>query len=200
MPTVAPSQRVVVPPREGRLVRVAAEQSLRVIDVEGGQVGDLFAFAADDPDEHLSASHTRAVTSRLFPLPGEAFQSDRRRPLLTLVEDDSPGVHDMLIAACDPPRYAALGAPGHASCAENLERALAAEGLAAGHVPQPVNLFMRIPVLDGADLGWLPAESAAGDSVTLRAERDLVVVLSACPQDLVGINAGAPTALAIELL
>lgn len=181
-------------------MRVAAEQSLRVVDVEGGQVGDLFAFAADDLDEHLSASHTRAATSRLFPRPGEAFHSNRRRPLLALVADDSPGVHDMLIAACDPPRYAALGAPDHPSCADNLGAALAAAGLAVGHVPQPVNLFMRIPVLDGAELGWLPAESAAGDSVTLRALTDLVVVLSACPQDLVDINAGAPTPLAIELL
>ncbi|MFD0536975.1 DUF1989 domain-containing protein [Actinomadura luteofluorescens] len=49
---------------EGRAVRVAAGRRVRVVDVEGGQVGDLFAFAADDPREHLSAAHTRSVTSR----------------------------------------------------------------------------------------------------------------------------------------
>jgi uncharacterized protein len=199
MATRAGSPRIV-PSREGRLVRVAAQQSFRVVDVEGAQVGDLFAFAVANLGEHLSASHTRAATSRLFPRPGEFFYSSRRRPLLEFVADDSPGVHDMLIAACDRERYAALGAPDHASCADNLRRALAAEGLAVGVVPQPVNLFMNIPVLDGSEVGWLPAQTHAGDSVTLRALDDLVVVLCACPQDLVEINAGEPTPLAIELL
>lgn len=199
MSTRASSERIEVPAREGRLIRVAAEQSFRVVDVEGGQVGDLFAFAADDLTEHVSASHTRGHVNRLFPVPGESFVSNRRRPLLTLVADDSPGVHDMLIAACDAERYAALGAPAHASCAENLQRALAAEGLATPVVPQPVNLFMNIRVHDG-QLVWLPAPTKPGDSVTLHAEDDLIVVLSACPQDLVDINGGEPSSLAIELL
>ena len=82
-----------------------------------------------------------------------------------------------------------------ASCAENLHRALGAPV----DVPQPVNLFMNIPVRDGA-LAWLPAASAAGDTVTLRALVDLIVVVSACPQDLVNINGDGPTGLSIELL
>ena len=103
-------ERIEVPARgaaRGRRRRPAA--TFRVIDVEGGQVGDLFAFVAGDRDEYLSASHTRAHTQRLFPAIGEPFVSNRRRPLLELVADDSPGVHDMLIAACDPERYRELG-------------------------------------------------------------------------------------------
>ena len=134
-------ERIEVPAREGRALRVAAGRAFRVIDVAGGQVGDLFAFAS--PDEYLSASHTRAHARRLFPAVGEAFHSNRRRPLLELVADDSPGVHDMLIAACDPERYRELGVhEPHASCAENLLRAFPG----APFVPQPVNLFMNIPV------------------------------------------------------
>lgn len=186
-------ERIEVPAREGRALRVAAGRAFRVIDVAGGQVGDLFAFAG--PDEYLSASHTRAHTRKLFPAVGEAFHSNRRRPLLELVADDSPGVHDMLIAACDPERYQGLGVRGpHASCAENLLRAFPAV-----FVPQPVNLFMQIPVT-GADLEFLPAPTAPGDSVTLRALADVDVVLSACPQDVLRINGGEPTALEIELL
>jgi uncharacterized protein YcgI (DUF1989 family) len=67
-------------------------------------------------------------------------------------------------------------------------------------VPQPINLFMNIPVLDGGELGWEPAPTQAGDSVTLRAEMDCYVVVSACPQDIVPINGGNPTSIAIELL
>lgn len=181
-------------------MRVAAGQSFRVVDVEGGQVGDLFAFADGDVGEYVSASHTRARTDRLFPAIGQAFVSNRRRPLLELVADDSPGVHDMLIAACDGERYRQLGVEGwHASCAENLETALGAFGLRPPCVPQPVNVFMNIPVADGR-LDWLPAASGPGDSVTLRALTDVLVVLSACPQDVVDINGGRPTDMAIELL
>ena len=200
MPTQAPTRRLLVPAREGRAVAVAAGSRFRVVDLEGGQVGDLFAFVAPDLTEHISAAHTRAHLDRLFPRPGQELVSDRRRPLLRLDEDTSPGEHDLLIPACDPARYAALGAgTGHASCAENLQTALAPFGVRPEVVPQPVNLFMRIPVVDGR-LEWRPALSEPGDSVTFTALDDLVVVLSACPQDLVDINGGVPTPMAIDLL
>ncbi|WP_207929020.1 urea carboxylase-associated family protein [Actinomadura sp. 6K520] len=189
-----------MPAREGRAVRVGAGRRVRVVDLAGGQVGDLFAFAADDPREHLSAAHTRSVTSRLFPLVGESFVTDRRRPILHLVDDTSPGSHDMLIAACDPARYEALGVPGHPSCARNLESALAELGLAVAGTPQPVNVFMRIPVTESGRLRWLAAESRAGDAITFEAAMDCVVVLSACPQDMAGINGDTLTPLAIDVL
>jgi len=192
---------VDVPAREGRGVRVAAGQRFRVVDVEGGQVADTFAFRADDVGEYHSAEHTRAYVSRLFPRPGEPFVTNRRRPILWLESDDSPGVHDMLCAACDPERYTGLGVEGwHASCQENLRRAMAELGFDRVDVPQPINLFMNIPVRAGGELGWEPAPTRAGDSVTLRAETDCVVVVSACPQDIVPINNGNPTPIAIELL
>jgi uncharacterized protein YcgI (DUF1989 family) len=170
-----------------------------VIDVEGGQVGDLFAFAADDPAEHLSASHTRTSTGRLFPLIGEQFVTTLRRPILTLVDDTSPGVHDMLIAACDPARYQALGVEEHASCAANLHGALAQIGMSVDVVPQPVNVFMNIPVGADGELSWLAATSRPGDALTLAAEMDCVVVVSACPMDLNAINGVGPTQLAVEV-
>lgn len=194
-------RKVVVPAGEGRAVRVSAGQRVRVVDVEGGQVGDLFAFAAEDVREHLSASHTRSAVGRLFPRIREAFVTNRRRPILTLVADASPGRHDMLVAACDPARYAELGAPaGHPSCAGNLDRALAGLGLAIETTPQPVNVFMDVPVTPDGELRWLPAPSGPGDAITFEAVMDCVVVLSACPQDLTGINVGGPTPLAIEVL
>jgi uncharacterized protein YcgI (DUF1989 family) len=193
--------RVDVPAREGRGVRVAAGQRFRVIDVEGGQVADTFAFRADDVAEYHSAEHTRAYVSRLFPRVGEPFVTNRRRPILVLEEDASPGVHDMLCAACDPERYTGLGVDGwHASCQENLRGAMADLGFDRVEVPQPINLFMNIPVRAGGELGWEPAPTRPGDSVTLRAEMDCFVVVSACPQDIVPINNGNPTGIAIELL
>ena len=190
-----------VPAREGRGVRVAAGQRFRVIDVEGGQVADTFAFRADDVSEFHSAEHTRVHVNRLFPAVGEHFVTNHRRPILLLEEDRTPGVHDMLCAACDPERYTGFGVEGwHASCRENLERAMAELGFDRIEIPQPINLFMNIPVSGGGELGWEPAPTKPGDFVTLRAEMDCFVVVSACPQDIVPINNQRPGPVAIELL
>lgn len=194
------ANRTVVPAGAGRAVALRAGQHVRVVDLEGGQVGDVFAFAADDPVEYLSASHTRTQTSRLFPRIGEAFVTNRRRPILTLAADTSPGTHDMLIAACDPERYQALGVPDHGSCAENLRSALSEIGFHTNVIPQPINVFMCIPVGPSGDFSWLPAASRPGDAITFAVEMDCVLVVSACPQDLNAINGERPTAMEIEIL
>ena len=194
------SETIRIPAREGRGVTVRAGERVRVIDPEGGQVADVFAFAVNDPSEYHSAEHTRVHVGRLFPLVGERFVTNRRRPILTLEADDSPGIHDMLFAACDPTRYQGLGVEGwHASCQENLLDAMRQLGLERVEVPQPINLFMNIPVGADAVLGVLPAQTRPGDSTTLRAEIDCYVVVSACPQDLVQINAGKPGPIDVEI-
>lgn len=189
----------VVAAGTARAVVLHRGERVRVTDVEGAQVGDVFAFAAGDPDEYLSASHTRTVTGRLFPEIGEHFVTNRRRPILTFAADTSPGVHDMLIAACDRERYRLLGAPQHRSCADNLREALATAGITIGDVPQPVNIFMNIPVTERGDLSWLQAVSRAGDAVTFEADMDCLVVVSSCPMDLNGINGDRVTDLTLEL-
>jgi uncharacterized protein YcgI (DUF1989 family) len=195
------AERIHVPAREGRAVELEAGRAFRVIDVEGEQVADLFAFCVDDVAEYASAEHTRAYVDRLFPRVGEQFVTNRRRPILRFEEDRTPGVHDMLCAACDPTRYTGLGVDGwHASCQENLQRAMAELGFERVEVPQSINLFMNIPVAADGSLGWEPAPTKPGDAVTMRAELDCHVVVSACPQDIVPINGRNPTSIEIELL
>lgn len=193
-------ETIRIPAREGHAVPVRAGGRVRVIDPEGGQVADVFAFCADDLSEYHSAEHTRVYVSRLFPRVGEQFVTNRRRPILTLEADTSPGIHDMLCAACDPTRFAGLGVEGwHASCQENLRTAMAEAGFPHVEVPQPINVFMHIPVGPDGGIGWEAAATAPGDSVTLRAELDLILCVSACPQDIVRINAGNPTPIDLEI-
>ena len=191
---------VLVPAREALAVRVPAGERFRVLDVEGGQVVDLFAFVEEDVSEYASAEHTRVFIDRLFPLPGQDFVTNRRRPILRLEEDISPGVHDMLCAACDPIRYHLLGAEGHASCAENLTRVMSELGHPNVAIPQPINLFMAVKVNPDSSLSWGPAPTKAGDHVVLRAVMPTIVVASACPQDLNEINHYRPSPIGIELL
>jgi len=192
---------LMIPAREGRAIRVEAGRRFRIVDSEGGQVADTWAFSSDDVSEYHSAGHTRVQVSKLFPTVGERFVTNRRRPILLFEEDRSPGIHDMLCAACDPARYVQLGARGwHASCQENLTKAMAEVGHDRVEVPQPINLFMNTPVGADATIDWKPALTKAGDYVVLRAEIDILLVVSACPQDITDINRKAPTPIAVEVL
>jgi uncharacterized protein len=199
-------REVVVPAGEGRAVRVENDEVVRVVDVHGGQVGDLFAFVDGSTVEWMSAEHTRPSIRRLFPRPGEVALTNRRREILRFEEDRSPGWHDTLYAACDPARYARLGFEGpHRSCATNLVEAMQAldEGLLGAPdpvIPQPFNLFMHVDVAPEGSLDVVPATSQPGDSITFRALLDIIVVVSSCPMDLVPISTGGVTALRLEIV
>jgi uncharacterized protein YcgI (DUF1989 family) len=179
----------VVPAREGRAERLGAGQSIKLVNTYGTQVVDTWAFMADDPAEFMSMEHSRVGMGRANPRVGDVLLSNRRRPILSLTEDTTPGVHDTLIAACDRYRYEQLGAKGpHANCADNLRCALKMLGLTPPEVPCPLNMFMNIPLGPDGTLSFQPTLAKPGDWVTLRAERDIVIVFSACPQDMVPIN------------
>ncbi len=194
------SETLHVPAGEGRALLLGEGQCFRVVDVAGGQVGDLFAFTAADPGEFASASHTRVAIGKLFPRQGDPVLTNCRRPILSVLEDTSPGWHDMLYAACDPARYASLGAPvSHRSCAGNLAEALAGRGLEASTVPQPINVFMDVRARPDGTLASLPASSRPGDYLAFRAAQECVVVLSSCPMDIVPISSGGITPLELQI-
>ena len=199
MPTRGDHQ--ILRAREGIALVLRAGQWLRITNTHGGQVVDTWALARADPSEYLSMEHTRTSLGKLMPAAGDPLYSSRRRPLLMLVEDTSPGAHDTLIAACDPERYRLLGAEGyHASCAENFGRALSQQGIDAGRLPAPLNLFMHVRWDVDGRLEFLASPARAGDYVTLEALIDVTVVLSACPMDLNPINAGGPQDVELEIL
>ena len=134
-------------------------------------------------------AHTRSFNSTIYPRVGDVLVTNRRRPILTIVEDTSPGLHDTLLCACNRAIYRELGVSDfHRSCEDNLHEALAALGLAVTDTPNPLNLFMNTPVVEGGAIDRRPPQSKAGDTVVLRAEMDLVIVFSACPQDITPIN------------
>ncbi|GAA5234535.1 urea carboxylase-associated family protein [Verticiella sediminum] len=179
----------LIPARQGVAVELNSGDVVRVLNTHGSQVIDAWAFNAALPAEFMSMEHTRGVLYRLSPRVGDSLYSNRRRPILTLVEDTSPGGHDTLIAACDAKRYRLLGCDHHHdNCAENLARALAGLGVPVPHTPAPLNLFMNIPVAADGTLSSQPPLSKPGDHVALRAEMACIVVFSACPQDMVPIN------------
>ena len=178
-----------IPARHGVAVSLGCGSDLLLINTHGTQVLDTWAFNRNDPREHMSMEHTRSRLSRIVPRVGDTLWTTRRRPVLTLVEDTSPGVHDTLLCACNAAIYRELGcAEGHRSCEENLHEALSEVGVAIDFTPGPLNLFMNVPWDGDGALDREPPQSRPGDVVRLRAEMDAIVVLSACPQDVTPIN------------
>ena len=187
---------IEIPARRGKAAFVAAGQTIKVINTHGEQVVDTWAFNRADLGEFMSNEHTRAHSLHLIPKPGDILRTNQRRPILTLTEDTSGGIHDTLIAACDRHRYAFLGVEGyHDNCTDNFLAAMAELDLIPPEVPSPLNLFMNIPWLPDGTLGFeAPPRPVPGSYVSLRAEMDLVIAFSACPQDVLPINgkAGKP--------
>ena len=190
---MAPLKTVTIPARKGKAAHMKKGQHLRVVNTHGNQVVDTWAFNARDLKEFMSMEHCRAFVGGLFFKPGDAIVTNKRRPILTLVTDTSPGIHDTLIAACDRYRYEQLGCKEyHDNCTDNLHAAMAELGLTEPETPSPWNLFMNIPVLDGRTVEFRPTVSKPGDYIEVRAEMDCIVAFSACPQDIVPINSGKP--------
>src|ERR1044071_3654647 len=181
-----------VPARKGRAARLTKGQAIKIINTHGSQVCDTWAFSAEDLKEFLSVEHMRPTLGSIYPKKGQPLHTNRRRPILILEEDTSPGIHDTLIAACDNYRYGLLGCKEyHDNCTDNLKAALRQIGLEAPEVPSPLNLWMHIPFAPEGTQSWGEPLSKPGDYVVLRAELDCIVAMSACPQDILPINGKA---------
>ena len=195
--------REIIPARKGKASRLDSGQLVKVINTHGQQVVDTWAFNAADLAEFMSMEHTRTALARVMVATGDALVTNRRRPILTIVEDTSPGIHDTLLAACDSYRYEQLGCIGfHDNCTDNLAAALDEMDVTTTRTPSPLNLFMNIPVESGGRLSFQPPVSKAGDYVLMRAEMDCLVAFSACAQDMVPINGAdcVPTEAHFEIL
>ena len=180
---------IVLPAGYGRAFRIGKGERISIVNTHGQQVVDTWALNAGDPSEMMSMEHTRSCLDKLRPSVGDRFFTDRRRPIMLLESDTSPGIHDTLLSSCDQARYDLLGFAGsHRSCAQNFYEALAALDLKPTRVPAPFNMFERVIITENGGLEIAPPVSRPGDTVTLQALSDVVVILSACPMDIALTN------------
>ena len=162
------AETVTIPARRGKAARVRKGQRITIISTHGTQVVDTWAFSAEDPTEWMSMEASRAWFLKLAAAVGDSFVTNRRRPILTLVEDTSGGAHDMLMAACDRERYGLLGVKGHHdNCRDNLHAALKELGVTIPATPSPLNVFMNIPWTADGTLSWGEPVSPPGSYARL---------------------------------
>lgn len=181
-----------IPARRATAAWIKKKSLIKVINTHGTQVVDCWAFNPVNMTEFMSMEHTRVVLDRYRPQVGDGMVTNRRRPILKIVEDTC-GIHDTLLAACDRYRYELLGCKDyHRNCDDNLWQTMTAAGYRPTETPSPFNLWQNTPIEADGSIGQYPTAAKKGDYIVMRAEMNLVICFSACPQDITRINSGRP--------
>jgi uncharacterized protein len=172
---------------------------LRLIDLEGQQAVDFLCFDAGDPADRYCATNTIKVQGNIYIEEGTVLYSDRGNTLLTVVADTC-GRHDTIYGCCSEAnnmlRYGVRGAP---NCYANFREILARFGLDERAIVGNVNFFMSVPILPDGSAGVADGVSKPGAHVDLRAERDVIAVLSNCPQMHNPCNGFNPTPIRVTI-
>ncbi|MBB4858944.1 urea carboxylase-associated protein 1 [Novosphingobium chloroacetimidivorans] len=186
---------VVVPARAPWLHHVKAGQTLRIVDLEGNQAVDFLLYSAADDSERYSMQDTVSAQGNLFLRVGTVLRSNEGRPMMTIAASAVP-YHDTIGGACscesNTLRYGHHTKSQHA-CVENFLEANLLEGRGKRDIVSNINFFMNVPVEPDGSLGIVDGISAPGLTVDLRAEMDVIVVVSNCPQINNPCNAFNPT-------
>jgi uncharacterized protein len=175
-------ETIEIPERSGSAFSLPKGAFLTVIDPKGEQVADLLAYNAADVAEVISSGRTLDYAETIRLTAGHVLYSNRSRPMLTIM-DDSVGRHDFLLTPCSIDTFLHFypDLPPHRGCFGNLAEALAPYGIGPDQIPVAFNCFMNVPVDgDSGKLRVLPPVSKAGDTISLRAEMDLIIGLTAC--------------------
>jgi len=177
---------VVVPAGEAWIGRIAEGQTFRIVDLEGNQAVDTLFFNANEPSEHYSASDTIRLQGALYLTTGSVLRSTAGAKMLTIVADTC-GRHDTLGGACSAEsntvRYGQHTKHMH-NCRDSFLLALSTSdhGLSKRDLTCNINFFMNVPVKPSGALTFEDGISAGGKYVEMRADMDVLCLISNCPQ------------------
>lgn len=190
---------VVVPARAPWSAVVRNGQVLRIIDLEGQQAVDALFYNAHDHAERYSAHDTLFAQRAAYIGIGTQLLSNEARPLMTVV-GDSCGRHDTSAGACsceaNSVRFGHETKYLHA-CRENFLLELGRHGMGKRDIVGNVNFFMNVPISPDGELAIVDGLSDPGGHVDLRADMDVLVVISNCPQVNNPCNGFNPTPIRI---
>lgn len=186
---------------KGAQIPVFVGDKVAIINVSGTQVVDFWCFPKSVPQQYLSLEHCREVLGKIYFASGDTLLSDQYEPVFDYVADTTGGLHDTLIAPCNPAMYRRFGRDeNHPSCTSNFWTAIAEAGISIPFIPSPWNLFMRAVVdADGAIVYSRPPFIPYG-RVELRMHVDAALIVSSCPDDCYPTNGGDGSPRDIEIL
>ena len=181
---------------------VRAGQTLRIVDLGGNQAVDCLLYDAADPTQRYSAADTIVAQRNIFLVEGSRLLSNEGAPMMTITSTTC-AYHDTIGGACSREsntlRYGHHTAHQHA-CVDNFLHAAAQYGLGKRDLVSNINWFMNVPVGRDGTLGIVDGISAPGLAVDLRAEIDVLVLISNCPQINNPCNGFDPTPVQLQVL
>ncbi|GAB4064135.1 DUF1989 domain-containing protein [Ancylobacter sonchi] len=187
----------VVPARQPWSRVVRAGEILRIIDLEGQQAVDFLCYNAADPGDRYSSMNTIKVQGNSYVGKGTVLYSDAGVALFTVTED-TLGRHDTVYGCCSiPNNFLRYGVKTTESCYSNFLSELATHGMDRSAIVSNVNFFMQVPIRDDGSAGVAADVSPPGGFVDLRAEVDVLAVISNCPQMHNPCNAYNPTPIRV---
>ncbi|MGA7669574.1 MAG: urea carboxylase-associated family protein [Nitrolancea sp.] len=194
-----PRRAAQVRPTAPDVFEIREGQYLQINDVEGKQVSEMVAFNKDDMREMLSTSHTRGINNSLMLVKGMNIYSNRRNAMFALIED-TVGRHDILLPSCDRRRYLDdYGLVNHPGCRDNFFREFKPWDVDYDRIPDPINFFMNVGLRARGEFEVREPLSERNDFVILRALMDMVVGVSACPQEQSPATGYNPTDILIRV-
>lgn len=174
-------------------------QVLRITDLEGQQAVDFLCYDAADPRDRYCATNTIKVQGSIYIEQDTVLYSDTGHALMTVVAD-TVGRHDTIYGCCsNPNNLLRYGVVTSESCYSNFETILATFGLDSSAIVSNVNFFMSVPIEADGRAGVAAVELRPGSYVELRAERDVIAVLSNCPQMHNPCNGYKPTPIRVSI-
>jgi len=187
----------VIAPKEYLGLELLKGQVLRIVDVEGKQVPDVVSFNLHDPAEKQSCNNSRLIQKRWLLTTGHVLYSDEGNEMMTIVAD-TVGVHHASGGCCNEgANFRRYGVRGTRNCRENLALAAAPLGITQKDVPGAFAPFMNVVQYPDGRYEIEEPISKPGDYLDLRAEMDLFVAISNCPQERNPCNGFNPTPLKI---
>jgi uncharacterized protein len=191
----------VVPARAPWAGVVPRGATMRIVDLGGNQAVDFLVYNEHDPAERYSAPDTIVAQRNIFLVAGSVLRSNEGNPMMTLAATTCAR-HDTIGGACSKEsntlRYGFHTKHQHA-CVENFLLAHSWRGMGKRDMTSNVNWFMNVPVDADGTLGIVDGLSAPGLSLELRAEMDVLVVISNCPQVNNPCNGFDPTPVRIVI-
>jgi uncharacterized protein len=168
------------------LFEIGKGHTIRIIDLEGNQAVDTLFYNAHNYADRYSAQDTIREQGNIYLTTGTRLISSRGNVLLTITADTC-GRHDTLGGACatesNMVRYDLAKGHMHA-CRQSFLKGIGewGRGLEKRDVASNINFFMNVPVTPEGGLTFEDGVSDAGKYVELRAEMDVLMVISNCPQ------------------
>jgi urea carboxylase-associated protein 1 len=173
--------------------KIPAGHHFRIIDLEGQQAVDFLCYDQANEENRYNAANTIKVARTVYVGKGCKLYSDLGDVLMTVVED-TVGFHDTIGGCCSTEfNYRRYGIKDTPSCRRNFIAALAEHGMRPRDIPANINFFMNVPVRPDGSTEIVEGRSEPGDYIDLRAEKDVLVVISNCPQQFNPCSGWNPT-------